>query len=41
MGGLLNADRTANRSEIISDENIGVVIDVVFQKYVGYGNDAL
>jgi hypothetical protein len=40
IDGLLNADRTANRSEIILDESTGVVIGVVSQKYVGYSNDA-
>jgi hypothetical protein len=40
MDGLLNADRTANRSEIVLDESTGVVIGVVSQKYVGYSNDA-
>ena len=40
MDGLLNADRTANSSEIVLDESTGVVIGVVSQKYVGYSNDA-
>lgn len=40
MDGLLSADQTTNRAEIILDESTGVIIGVVSQNYVGYSNDA-